>query len=139
MQVNKRYTLYFNPEITKEPIVCDIIKKYNIEINIIRAEIKSDSEGYTVLDMSAEESIITKACEYLSKRGVKLVPAKSQVLIDYDKCINCGACTGVCFSGALNIQKPNWILSFSPDKCISCGLCFTSCPLQLIKPGSVRL
>lgn len=135
MQITKRYTLYFNQQSTNQPIIHDLIKKFNIETNILRAEIKSNAEGFTLLDMTAEEQELLAAYNYLKDKGVKIVPAKCQVELNKEKCVHCGACTGVCFAGALIITKPDWRLQFTPDKCIGCGLCFTACPLQALRYG----
>lgn len=136
MQITKRYTLYFNPTITTRPLIYDLIKEYNIEVNILRAEINPGAEGYTLLDMTAEEDQLNAAFTYLKSQGVKLVPSKYQVDIDTDSCVHCGACTAVCFAGALTIAKPDWQLNFNPEKCISCSLCFPACPLQALKRGT---
>ena len=135
MQITKRYTLYFNPTITTRPLIYDLIKEYNVEVNILRAEINPGAEGYTLVDLTAEEEQLTAAFAYLKGQGIKLVPSKYQVDVDTDSCVHCGACTAVCFSGALTIAKPDWQLQFNPEKCISCGLCFPACPLQALERG----
>lgn len=136
MQITKRYTLYFNPDITKRPLIYDLIKEYNVEVNILRAEINPGAEGHTLLDMTAEAEQLSAAFTYLKEQGVKLVPSKYQVALDTDSCVHCGACTAVCFASALTIAQPDWQLAFDPEKCISCGLCFSACPLQAIKRGT---
>ena len=135
MQITKRYTLYFNPTITTRPLIYDLIKEYNVEVNILRAEINPGAEGYTLVDLTAEEEQLTAAFAYLKEQGIKLVPSKYQVDVDTDSCVHCGACTAVCFSGALTITKPDWQLQFNPEKCISCGLCFPACPMQALERG----
>ena len=42
------------------------------------------------------------------------------------KCINCGACIGVCPTGAHSVKDE--IHSFDREKCISCGACESVCP-----------
>lgn len=138
MQITKRYTLYFDPESTTRPLIYDLIKKYNIEVNILRAQINPDAEGYTLVDMTAEEGQLNEALTYLKEHGIKPIPSKYQVALDTDKCVHCGACTAVCFSGALTISRPDWQLSFDSEKCIGCGLCFPACPLQALTPGTLH-
>lgn len=138
MQITKRYTLHFNPAITTRPLIYDLIQEYGVEVNILRAEINPGAEGYTLMDMTAEEAQLNAAFVYLKQQGVKLVPSKYQVAYDQDKCVHCGACTAVCFSGALTISKPDWQLEFDPEKCISCGLCFPACPLQALSRGTTQ-
>ncbi|MEA1985534.1 MAG: 4Fe-4S binding protein [Euryarchaeota archaeon] len=46
------------------------------------------------------------------------------------KCGYCGACVGVCPTGALELVE-TWIEV--DDKCISCGLCAKICPVGAIE------
>ncbi len=42
------------------------------------------------------------------------------------KCAYCGACVGVCPTGALTLEENQ--IKIDKDKCIDCGLCITFCP-----------
>ncbi|MCQ2560277.1 MAG: 4Fe-4S binding protein, partial [Clostridia bacterium] len=50
-----------------------------------------------------------------------------------DKCIMCGACTGICPTGALYLRRPKMEVCFDPDKCIVCKLCVRTCPLKAME------
>ncbi len=60
----------------------------------------------------------------------------SKVDVDNKKCVHCGACTAVCKSNALEIDKNDFTLKFNKDKCLGCERCVDACPLRAI---SVRL
>ena len=49
--------------------------------------------------------------------------------IDPEACIDCGSCTGVCFSGALSMDRVSWELVVDSERCTACGLCVPSCPM----------
>ena len=56
----------------------------------------------------------------------------SKIKIHEEKCVHCGACTGVCSFDALQIKKPSWILMYNEKLCKNCGLCVAACPLRAI-------
>ncbi len=68
----------------------------------------------------------------MEKEGVKVVPVEKQIYLNKEDCVHCGACTSVCFPGALSMDKESWLLQFEPSKCVVCGLCVFACPLRII-------
>ena len=62
-----------------------------------------------------------------------IIPLNQQITVDQDRCIHCGACTAICLSGALSLDRDNWQLVFDSEKCVMCGLCVPACPLRLIR------
>ena len=59
-------------------------------------------------------------------------PIKFDVIIDDDKCIDCGACISLCLTDALHFNSEDR-LEFSYEKCIGCLLCLDSCPRYAIE------
>lgn len=58
-------------------------------------------------------------------------PALSPVLavVDRDKCIACGACQGICPTGAISVRE---IARVDPMRCMGCGQCVAQCPQEAI-------
>jgi ferredoxin len=52
---------------------------------------------------------------------------------DDEKCYQCGACTGVCPTGALSVNRPDMAIPFDPEKCTACGLCVAVCPARAME------
>lgn len=52
------------------------------------------------------------------------------VKINIIKCINCGACVGVCPVNALILTEKG--ITFDKDKCINCGACIKICPANAV-------
>jgi len=131
--MKKRYILTFPPEELDEPITYNLIKKYDIMVHIINAKITAGEEGHLVLGMSGQKENMEKAFEYLRSHNVKCESIKKSIRYNHQKCIHCGACTAVCFSGALSMERNNWELQFDHEKCIVCELCLKACPLNLFR------
>lgn len=129
----RRYILTFPPRTIEEPLTYHIIKQYDVMINIINARITAGEEGHLVIGMTGLKENIEKSIEYLRSKDIKCVSIKRHLKYKQDLCIHCGACTAVCFSGALTIVKPQWELQFDSEKCTICELCLKSCPLGLFK------
>lgn len=55
------------------------------------------------------------------------MPAK----IDRDVCIGCGACTGVCPTGSLELDGEGKSVC-KEDTCVDCGACVGTCPVSAI-------
>lgn len=93
--------------------------------------------GCRFFDLSASIEVINSAKEALSTAcvsdaflcvsfGIKNDPHTNKACIDYNKCINCGSCEGVCSEGAIHYAK------IKKDKCIGCGKCWKVCPKSAI-------
>ncbi|HBT20613.1 MAG TPA: hypothetical protein DEA47_04535 [Peptococcaceae bacterium] len=127
-----RYILEFPPETSGKPLTYHLVKDYDLKVNILRGVITAGKEGRLLIELEAEEENIDKGIRFLEEQGVTLKPLSQQIFVDLDRCVHCGACTAVCFSGALSLDRETWKLSFDPEKCVACELCVSACPLQLI-------
>ncbi|MFP4548271.1 MAG: NIL domain-containing protein [Fidelibacterota bacterium] len=130
--MKKRYVLTFPSDETNEPITYNLVKQFDIRINIIKANISAGEEGTLFLEMEAPESNIEKAKQYLTDNRISCHSVEKKVHWHEDNCIHCGACTAVCFSEALTMNK-NSQLAFNTEKCIVCELCVNACPLRLFE------
>jgi ferredoxin len=54
--------------------------------------------------------------------------ASQEIKHDDKKCTDCGACTAVCPTGALAVQRPEMQVIFDQEKCSVCELCVPACP-----------
>jgi len=114
------------------PIVSTLIKKYNLEINILHADISAIKVGTLVADVSGRKADIDAALQYIEQAGVEYKIFTNKLIWNEEKCVHCGACTAVCPSSALTMSKQDWTLQFSREKCLVCGLCVKACPLSVM-------
>jgi len=131
--MKKRYILTFPPESVEEPVTYHLVKDYDIKINILNADISTGSEGFLLLEMESENNNIKSGVDFLESCGIRCESVEKRVVHHVERCIDCGACTAVCFSGALVIHPVDWKLTFDTEKCTVCELCIKACPLQLFE------
>ncbi|MDD5660162.1 MAG: NIL domain-containing protein [Actinomycetota bacterium] len=130
--VTEKLMLIFPPNIVKKPVVYRIVKDFDLEFNILRAEITSDLEGKMLLEIKGSKERINECKSYLVKEGVELEEAAKGIILDKDKCVNCGICISLCLGKAFYL-KDNYEVNFDQNKCILCGLCLNCCPVKAIK------
>lgn len=52
-------------------------------------------------------------------------------VIDKEKCIGCGSCSGTCPVEAI-AETDDGKFAIDPEKCLSCGSCAGGCPVEAI-------
>jgi len=127
------YFLRYPKETSGQPIIYRLVKRYDVEFNILRADIRPQRDGIMVLELKGQKENVREALDYLKSLGVKAERLAGKVRRDDEKCFQCGACTGICPVGALYIQRPEMKILFDPDKCTACGLCVTGCPVRAME------
>jgi ferredoxin len=128
---SRRFVLTFPPEATGEPITYNLIRKYDIMVNIVKADVSPGKIGHLVMEMTAPAKVLREGMAYMEQQNVECVPIDRTITYREDLCIHCGACSAVCFAGALTMNRKTAELSFEPEKCVVCELCLTACPLKL--------
>ena len=131
--MKRKVVLTFPVDSTDRTLTYDLVKKFDIRINILKAEIQAGKEGNLLVELEADPISLEQGVAYLQSFDVAVNPVSSKISYDKARCINCGCCTSACFSHALTIGKPDWELNFNPEKCIGCKLCLKACPLKLFK------
>lgn len=124
--------LAFPPEKTDKPIVTNLVR-YGLTFNILKATISPGKMGHIILEIEGADEDVQNALDYLKKQGIAVKIYKDSVIRYEEKCMHCGACTSVCPSGALVMNKTTWELEFDMDKCLLCGHCVRACPARAIK------
>ncbi|MFA4885368.1 MAG: 4Fe-4S dicluster domain-containing protein, partial [Desulfotomaculaceae bacterium] len=71
--------------------------------------------------------------EYLKNQGIRVQPLAEEVLRNEEKCTSCGACTDICPSGALYMERPSMEVKFESDNCIVCQICVKICPVKAME------
>ena len=133
MKVSHRMVLHFPPVVTGNPITYRLARDYNLVFNILRASIGPEEEGLMVLDISGEEDDYRRGTEYLIAQGIRVQPLIQDIRKNDDRCIDCGACVGICPTKALALERPSMKVVFDIDECVACGECVPCCPVRAME------
>ncbi|MBN1184910.1 MAG: 4Fe-4S dicluster domain-containing protein [Bacteroidales bacterium] len=127
--VTKKYFLFFPKCETEKPIVYHLIKDYNLMVNIFRAKVTPEEEGYLVLDLSGTVDELEKAILFIKTFNVEINENSIGVRRDEEICTHCTNCIPHCPTDALTIiDRSTMEVSFNPVKCIECLNCISNCP-----------
>jgi len=131
--MKRSVVLTFPPEKSNEPITYNLIKQYDIQVNILKAKLSAGKAGTLLLQLIGKQENLDAGIEYLKLQSITCEAVDKKISLKKDQCINCGACTAVCYSGALTMNNKNWLLDFDVHKCTVCELCLKACPLLLFE------
>ncbi len=130
--ITKKVYLYFPKSETEKPIVCQLIKDYDLTINIYRAKVTPEEEGYLSLEITGTQENIEKAYQYLEEFDVVIHAGTKALHWDSERCTHCGNCLVHCPTEALFfVDKATRTVSFNEEKCIECLSCITNCPFKV--------
>jgi len=80
--VEKRIVLRFPKELVDKPIVFRLAKDFNLEFNILKAEVNPKEEGLLILELKGKDDDYKKGIGYLKKEGVSVQPLSKDVSMD---------------------------------------------------------
>ncbi len=112
----------------QKPLVCNLARDFDLTFNILNATIFPRKEGLMVLELFGQKRNFKDGVKYLKEQGVKVQNASQEIKRDENRCTHCGACTAVCPTGALSVQRPEMLVVFNQKRCSVCELCITACP-----------
>lgn len=119
--------LRFSAESLERPVISNLVKKFDLEVNILRAKIHPTEEGRMLAKISGSYESLCTGMKTLTSSGVTIEPIEGSFLWDKDICVQCGACAGLCPSGAFVIDPVTLEVSFNLSECIMCERCIETC------------
>ena len=127
--ITKKLLLYFPMSETEKPIVYHLVKDYNLIINIFRAKVTPEEEGFLVLDVTGEEQDIERGVAYIKSFDVTINEGARGLRWDETLCTQCGACVTHCPTQALHVaDRRTMRIAFNNSLCIECLSCVKVCP-----------
>lgn len=131
---NQIYVLRFPKDTSDQPFIYQLVKEYDIQFNILKADILLQREGVMILELKgSSKSSVQAGLDFLNGLGVKTERLAARIRRDDAQCFQCGACTGICPVGALYIKKPEMEVIFDAEKCTGCSLCVPICPVRAME------
>ena len=130
--MKKRVTLTFPKKADHMPVTYRLAKDFNIAANIIRAQVAPNQVGTLVLELSGDIDELEAAIEWLQLQNIGVSQVSREIVIDEEKCVDCGLCTGVCPTEALTLDPESFRLKFLRSRCVVCEQCIPTCPVAAI-------
>jgi ferredoxin len=131
--VSNRVVLHFPREISNQPIIYHLVKEYDLMFNILQARIDPNEEGLLILELSGPREKYAEGIKYLQSQGVGFQLLSQDIRRNEARCIHCGACTAICPTEALSMNRAEMTVEFDSAKCIACLLCMRMCPQRAIE------
>jgi len=128
-----KVVLRFPPDLANEPITYNLIKGYDLMVNILRGHITPKEEGMLVLELTGKKKQIERGLEYLAELGLETQRLSKDVRWLKDQCTHCTVCTSLCPTHALSVDRDSMLVSFEKDRCIACEMCITVCPYNAME------
>jgi ferredoxin len=127
--VTKKLMLFFPKCECEKPIIYHLVKDHNLIVNVYRAKVTPEEEGYLVLDVTGTEANIEKAMDFVRTFDVTINTTGKGVARDEERCTHCGQCVSHCPTGALRIEdKGTREVVYNEADCIECLACIRVCP-----------
>ncbi len=130
---SRKVVLHFPRRLVDKPIICKLIKDFNLDFNILKASVTPDEEGLLVLELTGDEKSLNKAVKYLKDNGVTVQPLAKDIIRNDNKCTHCGLCVVYCPTNALYVDADTQKVIFQQDKCIGCEICVDICPVRAME------
>lgn len=131
--ISKRIVLHFPHKLVDQPVLCKLVKNYDLEFNVLKAYITPREEGLMVLELSGENENYEQGTQYLKQIGVRVQPLSQNVIRNERRCTDCGVCVPICPTDALIVEPLTRKVHFYDNKCIACGLCVKACPVRAME------
>ncbi len=125
----RKLLLTFVKSVVERPIVYNLVKEFDLVINIYRASISEEEEGYMVLDVTGPTKMIDAGINFIVSQGVKIDDANKTFRWEEAVCTSCGNCLTHCPVNALHISDRKIMkVVFDQNLCIDCMGCIPNCP-----------
>jgi ferredoxin len=125
----KRILLNFPKEAADRPIVYHLVRDFDLQVNIFRARITPDDQGFLVLDLQGDERRIESGIAFLRDNRVEVDENNLGLRWIRTLCTSCGNCLTHCPTGALAVPDRHTMeVCFDSALCVECLSCVAICP-----------
>lgn len=128
--MTKKVVIRYSADIVDQPITCQLVKKFDLDFNILKARIFPRREGVMVLELSGTQENFDEGVRFMKEKGLRVEPLSKSVTQNSETCVHCGACVAFCPTEALHMDPKTSKVIFDPERCNGCEFCVTACPAR---------
>jgi ferredoxin len=128
-----KVVLRFPPDLTDQPVTYRLIKEYDLMVNILRGHITPQEEGMLVLELTGAKRQLERGMNFLAELGLETKRVSKDVKWLKERCTHCTACTSLCPTDALTVDRETMLVEFDKTKCIACEMCVIVCPYNAME------
>ena len=129
MIIKKKLRLSYPKCAIDKPVVYHLVKDFNLMVNIFRANVSDEEEGYIALNVSGTEEEIQDGIDFMKTLHVKVDEITKGLRWDKNRCTSCSNCTTHCPTGALSIvDRKTMTVGYDELLCVECLSCLNNCP-----------
>jgi len=132
-KVRKKLVLHFPSNLINKPIAYHLVKDFNLVINILQASAMEEKDSFLILEVMGKKKDLENALTFLKTQEIEVEDMEKGINLNFNKCIHCGLCVGLCPTEALTINQKNYGVCFDKSQCIVCDLCLKYCPVNAIE------
>jgi L-aspartate semialdehyde sulfurtransferase ferredoxin len=127
--ITQKLMLFFPKCECEKPIIYHLVKDYDLIVNVYRAKVTPEEEGYLVLDVTGTPANIEEGMAFVRTFNVAINHTGKGVTRDEDRCAHCGQCVVHCPTKALCMpDKATRQVVYNEAECIECLACIRVCP-----------
>ncbi len=127
--VTEKLMLFFPKCECEKPIIYHLVRDHDLIVNVYRAKVTPEEEGYLVLDVTGTEENIRQGMDFIRTFNVTVNSTGKGVTRDDNRCAHCGQCVSHCPTGALRIgNEATREVVYNEADCIECLACIRVCP-----------
>ena len=127
--ITQKLMFYFPKCECEKPIIYHLVKDYDLIVNVFRARVTPEEEGYLVLDVTGSEAAIQAGVDFVKTFNVTVSLTGKGVLREDERCSHCGYCVPYCPTDALKLADDKTReVAYDETKCIECLACVRVCP-----------
>jgi ferredoxin len=127
--VTRKMTFFFPTCECEKPIIYHLVKDYDLVVNVFRAKVTPEEEGYLLLDLTGTPENIERAVAFVQTFNVNVNAAGRGLTWDPERCTHCGVCLPHCPTEALRLaDAARREVMFDAEACIECQACVRVCP-----------
>ncbi len=138
--VTKKVFLYIPKSEIEQPIIYRLVKEYDLVVNIYRANVTPEEEGYLSLEITGTKEDIERAYSFLNEFEVEVHAGDLGLQWNSEQCAHCGNCIVHCPTGALHyLDNESRTVGFDEEKCVECLACLPNCPFNACSSAFTRI